>query len=541
MLRTPFILMTVVAIAAGASAQTPAQATSPAPSVVRLTVDDAVKMALEHNPDLAADRLDPQIGETRMAAASGAFRPVFNTGFRRNNELDPPSNFLVPIATRTDATTTSVGVFQQLPWFGTSYNVSWNAVHTSSNSFLSTYDPLVQSGLSLNVSQPLVRNMRIDVARRNLTQSRIDRDIAGMQVRESVVRTTAQVKTAYWNLVTSIANVDARKSVLDLAQELVRVNQAKVQVGQAPPLDLVAAQAEVAADQEQLIIAETTVKQVEDQLRLLIFDTGERSSWNVKIEPVDPPPLAQAPPDLDAAVTNALRDRADLARARKGIDRSEVDVKFAENQRLPDIRLDASYLASGLGGTQVLRTADFPGTIIGPGPVTGFGSVLSDLLTGRYSTWSVGINLSYPIGRTTEEADYARARLERAQSQERLKGAEARVVQEVRDAWRKIEMNAKRIETARAARDLAAQRLEAERKRFDVGISTSFLVIQAQRDLAQARTNELAAILAYDLSLVDFEAVQQAGPGSASGTSPSGVAASPGASLPGGGTATIQQ
>ena len=109
-------------------------------------------------------------------------------------------------------------------------------------------------------------------------------------------------------------------------------------------------------------------------------------------------------------------------------------------------------------------------------------------------------------------SDHARARLEHAQSRERLKSDESRAVQQIRDAWWKIDMNAKRIATTRAARDLADQRLDAERKRFEVGLSTSFFVIQAQRDLAQAKANELAAILAYDLALVDFEALQEAGP-----------------------------
>ena len=137
--------------------------------------------------------------------------------------------------------------------------------------------------------------------------------------------------------------------------------------------------------------------------------------------------------------------------------------------------------------------------------------------------------MSYPIGQASEEANYARAKLEHVQSQGRLKSAESRAVQQVRDAWWKIDMNAKRIETTRAARELAEQRLDAERKRLDVGISTSFLVIQAQRDLAQARTSELSATLAYDLALVDFEALQQAGPGDAQPASPAagGSATSP--------------
>src|SRR5262249_53455794 len=153
---------------------------------------------------------------------------------------------------------------------------------------------------------------------------------------------------------------------------------------------------------------------------------------------------------------------------------------------------------------------------------TPFGTVLNQLFAADYPTWAVGVSVTYPIGQSTDEANYARTRLEHAQSEERFKSAESKAIQQVRDAAWKIEMNAKGIDTTRAARELAEQRVGAERKRFEVGMSTSFLVIQAQRDLAQARTNELGAVLSYDLSLVDFDALQEAGPaGQSSGSNSS--------------------
>jgi outer membrane protein TolC len=277
----------------------------------------------------------------------------------------------------------------------------------------------------------------------------------------------------------------------------------------------VSAQAEVAANREQLIIAETAVKLAEDRLRLLIFDPTDRTVWNLRLEPVDTPPVATPALDVDGAVSAALQNRTDLSRARTDIAVARTNVEFSRNQLLPDVRLNAGYQASGLGGTEVLRVGGFPGTIVGPGPGTSFGSVLDQLVNLDYPTWSFGVSVSYPIGRSVEEARHAQKRLEYTQAGERLKGAESRVIQQVRDAAWKIEMNAKRIETTRAARALAEQRLDAERKRFEVGMSTSFLVIQAQRDFAQAQTNELSSVLAYDLALVDFEALQQAGPAQA--------------------------
>jgi HAE1 family hydrophobic/amphiphilic exporter-1 len=529
MRRTALLLLVAAGLATRASAQTAAST----PATLRLSVDDAVKMALDHNVDLNADRLDPQISDTRVAAAVGAFKPTLSTGVNSNNQLQPPASFLVPTATRTDVVSTNAGVGQRLPWFGTTYGVSWSSSHTNSNSFLNSYNPLIQSGLGLNVSQPVLRDLKIDSARQQLAVTRTNRDIADTRLRESIVHTTASVKSAYWNLVSARATVDARKSALDLAQELVRVNKAKVDVGTSPPLDLVSAQAEVASDQEQLIIAETAVKQAEDAVRMLIMDPTKAETWTTVIDTADTPPISIPTLDVDAAVNRALTERADLQRARKDIENAQTNVVFLGNQKLPDVRVNASYQASGLGGTQVLRAGGFPGTIVGPGDTTGYANVLGQLFSHDYPTWTVGLAVSYPIGQSIEESNYARGKLERAQADERLKGDQARAIQQIRNASYQVDMNAKRIETTRAARELAEQRLDAERKRLDVGMSTSFLVIQAQRDLAQARTNELSAVLSYDLSLVDFEALQQAGPAQASGTQSSqGSQTAQGAQVP---------
>jgi outer membrane protein TolC len=461
-----------------------------------------------------------------VAAASGLFKPEFTAGVNRNNQLQPPTSFLIPFSTRTDAVTSTAGLNQRLPMLGTTYSAAWNVVHTDSNSFLTSYNPLVQSGLSFDISQPLVRDRSIDPARQQLITSRINRDIADTNLRETLVHTTADVKSAYWNLVAANANVVARTSALELAQELVRVNKAKVDVGQSPPLDLVSAQAEVAADEEQLIIAQTLVRQTEDRLRVLVFDATDRATWSVHIEPIDSPPPVTAPPDLEAAVTRALSERTDVERARKDMENAQTNVKYTGNQKLPDVRLNARYLASGLGGTQILRTGGFPGTIIGSGQITPYSSVLDQIFSSNYPTWTLGVNVSYPLGQSNAEANFARAKLANSQAEQRLKSTQIQVIQQVRDAAWKIDMNAKRIETTGAALSLAEQRLEAERKRFEVGMSTSFLVIQAQRDLAQARTNRLAAALAYVQALVDFEALQEAGPAgaSAAATGSSGAA-----------------
>jgi outer membrane protein TolC len=281
-----------------------------------------------------------------------------------------------------------------------------------------------------------------------------------------------------------------------------------VDVGQSPPLDLVAARAEVAQRQENLIIARTTALQTEDNLRTLIIDPKRDDYWSIRLEPADRVPVVGAPPDVDAAVRRALGERTDLARARTEIQINDTNIALSRSQTLPDLRVQANYLTDGAGGTRLLREGGFPGTVVGS-QITSFGSVLGQVFSADYPSWTLGLSFSYPLGNSTAQANLARARLERDQSAARLRSTELVAVREVRQAALRLEQNRQRIETTRLGRELAEQRLDAEQRRFEVGMSTSFLVIQAQRDLAIARNNELQSLLEYQLAVIGFETVQQ--------------------------------
>jgi outer membrane protein TolC len=335
--------------------------------------------------------------------------------------------------------------------------------------------------------------------------------------------------------VSTLELVGVQQRSLDLALELERTNRARVEVGQSPPLDLVAAQAEVAQRRENLIVGRTNARQAEDLLRTLTVDPKRDDFWSLRLEPADVAPAGGEPPDVDAAVRRALAERTDLLRLRKEIENAETTLVLSRSQTLPDLRVEANYLTNGAGGSRLLRTGTFPGTVVGT-EVTSFGSVLGQLFTADYPTWTLGLSLSYPVGNSAAQAALARSRIERDQSAARLRSLELTAVRQVRDAASRLEQNQQRIETTRLGRTLAEQRLDSEQKRFEVGLSTSFLVIQAQRDLAVARNNETQALLDYQLAKVTFEAVQQSGGGVSTGVSPAG---STGANMTG--TAPVSQ
>jgi outer membrane protein TolC len=489
----------------------PAQAAQPVPGdqVIRISRDDAMRMAVENNPDLAADRFTPAVSETRVAAARSAYVPTLNSGVFRNSQLLPPTSlFSGEQGQQTDFWSTNVSVRQQLRRGGGSYSIGWDSSRTTTDNLLSSFNPALSAQIQLAFSQPLLRNFSIDPARAEIEVSERNREVANSDLRERTISTTSEAERAYWSLVDAAAQVEVQQQALDLALELERTNRARVDVGQSPPLDLVAARAEAAQRRENLIVARTTVRQSEDVLRTLVIDSRRPDFWSLRLEPADRVPPVGPPPDVAGAVTRALNERTDLLRARAQVANGDTAVKLTQNQTKPDLRFEATYLTGGAGGSRLLRTGDFPGTVVGS-ETTRFSTVLGQVLTLDFPTWNVGMTFSYPLGRSAAEADLARARIERDQAAARLRSLELSAVREVREAAWLVEQNQQRIETARLGRELAEQRVDAEQKRFDVGMSTSFLVIQAQRDLAVARNNELRAYLDYQLAVVAFQQVQQ--------------------------------
>ena len=489
----------------------PAPQLAPGQSVLKLTRDEAVRLAVENNPDLAASRFDPAISDERVNAARAAFVPTLQSGIQRHSQLQPPTSLFSDTGgLETGSWSANTSVVQLMPLGGGNYQVGLDTSRVTTNSLISSFNPSLTARLQFSFSQPLLRDFRIDATRAQVDIALRNRSIAEARLQQETVNTSADAERAYWSLVSATAQAEVQQRALDLALELERTNRARVDVGQAPPLDLVAARAEVAQRRENVIVARTTARQAEDQLRTLIIDPRRQDFWTVRLDPADRVPPLRPAPDVDVAVRRALAERTDLLRARREIEITNTGIALARSEAKPDMRLQANSLTDAAGGTRLVRAGGFPGTVIGA-DVTRYSDVLGQMFTLDYPTWSVGLTFSYPLGKSAAEANLARARIEKDQAAARLRSLETSAVREVREAAWRLEQNEQRIETARLSRELAEQRLGAEQKRFEVGMSTSFLVIQAQRDLAVARNNELQAFLDYQLATIAFETAQRAG------------------------------
>ena len=475
-----------------------------------LSADEAVALALENNLGIRSEQYGPQIQDMAVADARSVWLPDLSFDMRRDNATSPSATFLDGVDTQViDKRFSNVfTVNQQMPWAGGSYTAGWDGARSTTTSFFSSFNPALRSNLRLSYTQPLLRNFAIDAGRQQVTVATTNREIADVGLRQTIVSTERNVRNAYWDLFFAMAFLDVQRQSLELAEESLRNNRTRVAVGTMAPIDIVEAEAEVARNQETVIRAEADIARAEDLLRMLVLDPGSPRFWSVRLQPTDTPLLATQRIDVDAAVRAALDRRTDIDQLRKQIENSDTNVHYFTNQRLPDVDLHVDYAVAGLGGQRFIRGPGFPGPVIGRQDYA-FGDVLGDLLANDFPSWQLGLTVGYPLGRGTADANLARAQLERSQGMARLREIEVRVAGEVRDVARRATTNLQRVEVTRVARELAERRLVAEQRKFEVAMSTSFFVFQAQRDLALARNNELLATLDYLKALVDFEAMQE--------------------------------
>ncbi|HXB56188.1 MAG TPA: TolC family protein [Vicinamibacteria bacterium] len=477
--------------------------------VLELSLDDAVKRALDNNLDIAVDRFNPTVGAEGVRQALGAYDPFLSATLSTGSQESPATSaFSGGTKVSTDTQIWNFGVNQYLPTGGT-FNLTFNSNKSDTNSVFTTFNPTFTSFFSLNLTQPLLRNFKLDSAREGIRVAKKSREISDVQFRQTVINTVASTKQGYYDLIAAIDNLDAQQKSLDLAKKLLNENEIKVRVGTLAPLDVVSAQAEVASREEGVIRAEAAILDTEDALKRLIFPKNDPATWDLRIVPKDRPNAEPVRVDVGTAIQNALEKRTDVVVARKNLEKADISVDFARSQVLPQVDLVASYGSTGVGGTGLKRQS-LGGPIVSTVP-GGYGDAAGDALGIANPTWTVRLNLTYPLMNRAAAAQSAQARLFKDQALISFQLLELQVAQQVRVAARAVETNSKRIATTRAARVLQEQRLDAEEKKFAAGMSTNFLVTQAQRDLADARVAEIQAIADYSKSVVELQRVQEAG------------------------------
>ena len=473
-----------------------------------LTLEDAIARALERNLDIAVQRLNPLVVDLNLAQALSAYSPTFDTSLSTNSSTSPSSTQLDGgQRVVSDRKVVNTGITQAVAWGGGRYTVDFNNNRQASTNTFSSFNPSYRSSFQGSYTQPLLRGFKIDSTRQQIQVTRINRDIADIDLRQLLTNTVSSVQDAYWDLVYATGTLEVQRQALELAETLIRDNEARVEIGTMAPIEIVSARSEAAQRRQSLAQAEQNLATAELALKQLIVGGTDDEYWAATLNPVDLPTLEVPAIDLEEAIRTALDERTDIARSRRQLDINNVNLSSLSNSRLPAVDLVGTYQLQGQGGTRFNRTG-LGGLVFQEIP-GGIGDAFNQLYDVDFPTWNLQLTVSYPLGQSAADAQYARARIQVQQVQAQLRQLGLQVATEGTNAVLQIQGIARRIEASTAARELATEQLAAEQSKFAAGLQTNFFVVQAQRDLATAQDTELRAILDQQKALVEFDRVQR--------------------------------
>jgi outer membrane protein TolC len=515
-----------------------------------LSMNEAIKRALENNNDIEVARDDVRFAETQLRALEGVFEPVFTVTPQYDKRISPQQSSLGGAGTTgtTSTTTLSWGpsVTKQFGRGGGNYFLNFANSHTNSSNSFSLLNPFYSSNLSLSFTQPLWRDRAIDNNRRQIRIQRKKLDQSDSDFRNRTIQVITQVQQAYWELVFALRDQQNQLENLNLSRENLRNVEAQIAAGAKAPLERAEVQTELANRETSLLQAVQAVAVAENNLKILIFKDPSSPDWSTQLTPTDTPKFDTTPVNLDEALKAAQDNRPELKRLRLQNDINSIDIKYFKNQTKPQVDLTGALALTGLAGTDVSGALP-PGTQVplingnpltnanafflqqirniqiaqglpvatsplvtasgGPNPtlIGGYGQDLSNLLNGKTRNVTVGVAISLPFKNKTAQANLAGARIQQEQLQASTRSQEQAIEVDVRNAAQAVATTRKQVLSAREARVNAELQLEGEQRLYQVGRSTTFLLFQRENALANARASELRAETDYNKALADLQ------------------------------------
>jgi outer membrane protein TolC len=477
--------------------------------ILKLSLMNAIEMALKENLDIKIESFNTSITENQIKEAKGFFdlQGFFYASY--NKDISKPYSIIsTGILDIDTANIVRGGIEQNIPTGG-NYRVQFQNMRSASNSPFVLFNPRYIPVLSLQVTQSLLKGRGVEVSKKNIYIAQNNHKISRHQFALRVMEILSNVHQLYFNLIFTIEDLKVKQGSLKLAQDQLEITRTKVEVGTLAPIEIAQAEAAVARREAEIISAESAVKAAQDQLIKAISSKTDYDSWKIKIEPTEKLTFETKAYDLDNCLETAMKNRPELAQAELNINNKKLNVNFAKNQKLPQVDLTGSLSFDGLDGDKpIIEGNIFTGEreVVGVIP-GGLGGALEELFSLDYRDWTIGVNVTIPIQNKQFEGAYARSKVELEQEKNRYKNTMQNIILQVKDAVRAIETNKKMVNATKKARELAEKQLEAEQKKFAVGTSTNFQVLQMQEDLAAALTEEKRAIIDYNVSLFNLKRI----------------------------------
>ena len=463
---------------------------------IELDLADAVETALRRNLGLVIERYTRTQARLGVQKALGIYDLLSTVDLQASDITRPGVSAFQ--ASSTESQQLSFGVSQLFPVGGT---VGVGLQSSRSNSAGDPVSPFYTSGLNFNFAQPLLRDFGRLATERQLLIAQNQSFSSSQEFSKQVITTLQQVVNAYWNLVEAREQLKVARESLGLAQELHERNRIQVEVGTMAPLELVQSEANIATNEEQIISAQTVVGNSEDELRQLL-NLPQGPLWEAEIRPVTDPGV-EAPPPIDVAtsIRTALEQRPEVRAQQLVVDLARNEAAYFRNQKLPSLDLTVNY---GLNGSNV-QTIGFDAQGRPINSAGGFGNSLDQITGIDFDGWSAQLTLGYPLQNRAARAASAIADLDLESAEAALAQTEQQITTQVRQAARQVDSAAKQIDAARASVRFQERSLDAEKKRYENGMSSSFEITRIQQDLTSAKSRLVTAIIGYRTALTTLQ------------------------------------
>ncbi|MGE5838217.1 MAG: TolC family protein [Acidobacteriota bacterium] len=478
----------------------------PGTTLLDLTLEQALQMALDKNLGLQAARMNPQIADYSLQSARAAFLPRYTTLYRINNATTPSTSRITGVTNVTNNTQNFNATYAQLlPWHGGNLSANFTNSRAGTNNLDATLNPSFNAGLSFTYTQPVLAGFKTDNTRNQLRTLAISRQIEDVRLFTTIENTRSDVRQAYWALRSAIEQIEINRRALLLAQRSWDDSKIRVEIGALAPIETVQFESQVANADQALLDAQIRWRTADLNLKVLLASGNDDDIYKSTINPVDMPLVSIQAVDINGAVQTALAQRTDLVQQRKSLDINQLNLEVAKDLTKPQLDLSSGYNTNGQGGTRFtngLITED-----------SGYFGALRSLYTLNTSGWNAQLNFIIPVGRdmTNNRVNYARSILAIDQTKANIKASELRVSSEVTNAGLAVENTYKQYQAAQTARAAAEKNAEAAQTRYENGVATNFEVVQLQNTLTNQRLIELTRLIQYVNAVAEFERVQRVG------------------------------
>jgi len=500
-----------------------------------LSLREALSMALENNKDIEVARENVRIAEFDLRGAQGAYDPRFTTSAFYERAENPIASFLSGgqngSTIQSDYTATA-HLEGQSPKLGGNYRLDFSSIRLTTNNQFTALSPQYPTALTFSYTQPLWRGLKIDNTRRQIEIARKNLSLTDAQFRQRAIDTITNVQRAYWDLVFALRSLQVQRDAVSVARTQLEHNKRLVNEGQLAPIDVGAAEAQISTYEQRVFSALEEVSRAENNLKNMIAQNQKAEIWSASIVPTDPVELTVPNVTLPDALKTAMENRPELQQSNVLQEINKIDQRYFKDQTKPAIDLVGAYGVTGLAGAlssnvvnpftqtnlQQRQRIDELSALAGLDPLPvippqqfspdllgGYGQSLQNLLANRYGTARIGVQINLPLRNRTAEAQLGRSRVEGERLGTQREQLEQTIQVDVRNALQAVRSSEARLRAASATREANEQQFASEQRKLDAGQSTTFLVLERQTALTEARGLELKAQTDLNKAIADLQ------------------------------------